>query len=117
MEQLVGPNGQVKDTSMFMCNCFGELLMMEVDFDIEDLVAVAGASETTNKSVKPQGDLHISMWHRGLRYPMDLREKLRWCWHILKTGKPWTDSIIVSRTQVLEITHFMESLIENDCLK
>lgn len=38
----------------------------------------------------------FSMWYYGkFNWPMTFWEKLRWCWHILRKGKPYTDCLVL----------------------
>lgn len=39
-------------------------------------------------------ELNLFMWSRGKYYhgePLSFRERLRWCWNVIKTGVPYTD--------------------------
>lgn len=50
---------------------------------------------------------NISIWKLGLyRCSMTFKERIRWCWHILTTGKPWSDFIMLSPEQMKQLTDF-----------
>jgi len=52
---------------------------------------------------KLENEIYFTSWeHSGTR-PFSFREKLRWCFHILKTGRPWSDHIILNESQVKEL--------------
>lgn len=40
-------------------------------------------------------EVYLAIWNQGYRSPLSLKEKIRWMWHILVTGKPWADEIIL----------------------
>lgn len=35
------------------------------------------------------------------------KERIRWIWNIIKTGNPWSDSIIINNEQAKEITEYI----------
>lgn len=49
----------------------------------------------------------FSIWDQGFSRPLCWREKIRWCWNILRTGKPWADNIIVTPEQAKQIADFI----------
>ena len=38
---------------------------------------------------------------------MSFKERLRWCWQILRRGHPWTDSIILDRNKAKRLGEFL----------
>ena len=67
-------------SKFFKCQCGSEAIEIEVD----DAVKV--------QSFPPE--MYISLWSYGsFSRVMSFKERLRWIWHILRTGMPWTDSI------------------------
>jgi len=38
---------------------------------------------------------------------MTFKERLRWCWHILRHGNPWTDSVILDRAKAKRLAEFL----------
>jgi len=70
----------------YKCDCGAEMLVMEPDVDkIDD-----------NKSLF---FLYLSIWLQGYDNKPTFYEKLRHCYHILKTGKNYSDQIILSFEQ------------------
>jgi hypothetical protein len=56
-------------------------------------------------------EYYLSMWNRGRSYfPMSFRERLRWCWNILKTGVPYTDQMILNDEEMNKIIDFVNSV-------
>lgn len=58
------------------------------------------------------GLIEISIWEkRPERMPFNFKNRLRWCWHILKTGCPWNDSIILDKKEAKRfLKHFSQQL-------
>ena len=75
------------------CTCGGDLL--EIERYKEDHPSDKG--------------FYFVFWNYGQwgKAPMSWRQKLRWCWHILKTGNPWSDMIIIDDEKALEISTFL----------
>jgi hypothetical protein len=63
--------------AMYQCSCGGEMVSLEKWEDEEDV--------------------YLSLWSRGYMYPLTWREKFKYCWHILTKGKPYGDSIILTK--------------------
>lgn len=42
-------------------------------------------------------DMALFSYGGGDRYPLSIRERLRWVWHILKTGTPFTDTVVLNK--------------------
>lgn len=41
---------------------------------------------------------NFALWERhSINTPFSFKERLRWCWHVLRTGDPWSDHVIVSK--------------------
>jgi hypothetical protein len=86
-----------KDLTVFpshfiKCSCSGHMLECEV-YDYMD------------------GDagVNFSIWERG-REGKKLhtwKERLRWCWHILKTGCLWADDIIATNKEARGLAEFI----------
>ena len=38
---------------------------------------------------------------------LSFKNRLRWCWHILRYGHPWTDSIILDRNKAKRLGEFL----------
>ena len=51
---------------------------------------------------------YVTSWQQGfIHRPFSWRERIKWMWHILKTGNPWGDMIILSPTKAKEISDFI----------
>ena len=49
-------------------------------------------------------DTYFSIWELGRSSDrMSLLERIRWCFHVIKTGKPWADSVCLNDKQLKEI--------------
>lgn len=79
-------------THFIHCNCSGHMLECEV-YDWKD------------------GDagVNFSIWERGRdgKKIRTWREKLRWCWQILRTGMPWADDIIATNKDARGLANFI----------
>ena len=64
---------------IFMCGCHGEGLVVDKFYDNEIYLAMFSQMHRYNGQSK-----------------MGLKEKLRWIWHILTTGEPWIDEMILT---------------------
>ena len=82
---------------MVKCACYGEAI--EVTYwpndDIPD-------------------EIWFSIWKQGFDYPLGWREKVRWCWNILRNGKLWADNIVVSPEQAKQVADFINQHLQND---
>lgn len=80
---------------MVKCECGGEAL--EVTYwpnkDCED-------------------EICFSYWKEGFYRPMCWRERLRWCWRILRTGNPWSDSILMYPPQAKQVADFIRENLQ-----
>ena len=44
------------------------------------------------------------------------REKIRWCWNILKTGSPWADDIIATNKDARGLAEFILQTLPKDTI-
>lgn len=82
-------NGQkfYSGRSWFSCDCSGEGLILDDDID---------KVEHEGKDIYVHS-INLALWEYGQgKGKMDWKERLRWCWNILKKGIPWTDAIILT---------------------
>lgn len=50
----------------------------------------------------------FAIWSLGRgKGTLSWKERLRWCWHILKTGNPWGDSVCLSPEKTVELAKFL----------
>lgn len=70
----------------YKCSCSSHLLEIDTSFR-------SGGEDT-----------YFSIWELG-RSSGNMRwsERIRWCFRILKTGNPWSDSVCLNKEQVNEI--------------
>jgi hypothetical protein len=51
---------------------------------------------------------YIALWaDRNSSLPMPKKERIRWCDHVMKTGKPWADHTIVTQNDAQRIVNFL----------
>jgi hypothetical protein len=73
----------------FKCECYTHAL--EVEYDAED------------------NQYYVAVWELGRRdATLNWKERCRWMWHILKTGKPWADTVILSPEQMRQLADFVD---------
>lgn len=87
---------QKNDTLFAMCDCCGHAIQVEryVD-DPEDKNTIKW--------------FEFSLWERGFDTPMSFKERFRWIIHVLFTGKPWSDHVILKDEDALEVVKFITS--------
>lgn len=71
---------ETKTIEVILCGCHGEGLAIEVD----------------------RPDVAISFWKEGFHpgTQMTIKNRLRWMWHILWNGAPWTDMVLFNENQL-----------------
>lgn len=87
-----------KDPAVFiMCDCQGHALHIErYVWDDSD--------------PKSPAWFDISIWDRSpATIPFSFRERLRWCWWILRKGRPWADYCIMNEEKAKKISEFIQS--------
>lgn len=52
---------------------------------------------------------YISFWQRGYTDQSTWRYRLRCIWHILKTGRPYGDEVILEKKDILELRTYINS--------
>lgn len=52
---------------------------------------------------------NFALWvaHPGTR-PLSKKERIRWCEHVMKTGKPWADHTIVTEENARKLVAFIQ---------
>ena len=83
-----------EDPSIFikcLCGCCN---VLEVNFNKED------------------NEFEIAVWvyHPG-QLPLSKKERIRWCEHVMKTGKPWADHTIVNKLDAQRLVEFINKQI------
>lgn len=77
-----------------------------------EFISCACASEGISVSVDDElpFDVHLAFWKYGFQTKTQgFWERIRWCWRILTTGKPWTDFLILPQS---EITRLVTALLK-----
>lgn len=78
-----------KNKKFIMCDCYSHALLLEKD-DEDD-------------------SLYISMFERGFDgKKMSIRDRLRWAFHIIINGHPYTDMIILDTDKVKDLNNFLK---------
>ena len=81
----------------YKCDCSNEVLHIEEDVDI------CGGRKFVY--------LNVSIWHRGCDNKPTIRERLRHCWQILKTGKNYADEIILDWDNIVRLRDDLEGIV------
>ena len=77
-----------KESEFLICDCYSHGLIVE-KFDDEEVC--------------------LSLFERGLTgRTLGWSERLRWCWQILRYGKPWSDFIILNTENQKKLKEFLK---------
>jgi len=86
--------------SLFLkCNCGCGVLEINVD-----------------EFIGEEQEFYFASWvspHNGTK-PMSKKERIRWCEHVMKTGKPWADHTIVTNKDAARIVEFLTKHIKTN---
>ena len=78
-----------KDSEFLICDCHSHGLLVE-KFDDEEEVC-------------------LSLFERGLDGRiLSMSSRLRWCWQILRYGKPWSDFVILNIENQKKLKEFLK---------
>lgn len=78
-----------KDSAFLICDCFNHGLLVE-KFDGEE-------------------EVYLSLFERGLDGRiLSFALRLKWCWQILRHGKPWSDFIILNIENQKRLKEFLK---------
>ena len=55
---------------------------------------------------------YVSFWIRGYTTETSLRYRLKCIWHILKTGRPYGDEVILEKKDIIELKEYIEEQIK-----
>ena len=76
------------DSIFLICDCYDHGLLVE-KYEREEEVC-------------------ISLFERGLKgRTLSFTERLKWCWHIIRYGKPWSDFIILNEENQKKLKEFL----------
>lgn len=75
-------------TKTIKCSCYSELLHLEWDEELKLL--------------------DLSIWaHYGSKNKLSWRQRLRYCWRILTSGKPYGDQMILDKESISAIVEYL----------
>lgn len=85
-------NDKNTDKLFVVCDCYGHALYLEMYQD------------------DPNKDLWISLFERGTDgKKMCWSQRLRWAWHIIRHGHPFTDMVTINEDKVKELQQFLNN--------
>ncbi len=82
-------NNYMKNNKFFICSCHSHALNL-VKFNGED-------------------ECYISIWISGHQNP-GWKYKLRQIWHIIKTGTPYEDEVVLPKEEALNLSKYINKL-------
>lgn len=98
---------QYHDKAYYECQCHAEVLSVERSIDIIDY-----------KDKAWDASVYFAMLYYGTQnHRPTLREKLRHCWRILKTGKNYCDEIILSLEDSKQLAQDLLKFTNEDEIK
>ena len=78
-----------KDSEFLICDCYSHGLLIERLHDGEEVC--------------------LSLFERGLSgRTLGWSERLKWCWQILRYGKPWSDYVILNTENQKKLKEFLK---------
>jgi len=88
----------------FKCDCGAEAIHVERDLELFD-----------NKNKRYINLINFSIYHFGTEnHKPTLKEKLRHCWAILRTGKNYADQIILAEEAAMKLGEYLIELTNVD---
>ena len=79
-----------QDSVFLICDCFSHGLLVE--------------------KFKGEEEVSLSLFERGLNGRiLSWSSRLRWCWQILRYGKPWSDFVILNTENQKRLKQFLEN--------
>jgi hypothetical protein len=77
-----------QDSAFLICDCFSHGLLVE--------------------KFKDDQEVYISLFERGLNGRiLSWSSRLKWCWQILRYGKPWSDFVILNIENQKRLKEFL----------
>lgn len=77
-----------QDSVFLICDCFSHGLLVE--------------------KFKGEEEVSLSLFERGLNGRiLSWSSRLRWCWQILRYGKPWSDFVILNTENQKRLKEFL----------
>lgn len=86
----------VDESEFIRCDCFGHVLEVRREMELVD-------DKVTHQNFE------ICVWERyGERnMPLTIRERIRWCWWVLRKGTPWSDAVTISNEKAKSLANFI----------
>ena len=79
-----------QDSVFLICDCFSHGLLVE--------------------KFKGEEEVSLSLFERGLNGRiLSWSSRLRWCWQILRYGKPWSDFVILNTENQKRLKQFLDT--------
>jgi len=79
-----------QDSVFLICDCFSHGLLVE--------------------KFKGEEEVSLSLFERGLNGRiLSWSSRLRWCWQILRYGKPWSDFVILNIENQKQLKQFLDT--------
>ena len=79
-----------QDSVFLICDCFSHGLLVE--------------------KFKGEEEVSLSLFERGLNGRiLSWSSRLRWCWQILRYGKPWSDFVILNTENQKRLKNFLNN--------
>lgn len=77
------------DSKFLICDCYEHGLLVE--------------------KFKDENEVSLSLFERGLKGRiLSWSERLRWCWQIVRYGRPWSDYVILSEENQKQLKEFLK---------
>ncbi len=74
----------------YECDCHGEGITISYEYQDEN-----------NKF----SQVDMGFFKVGFGQPVEFKERLRWAWHLIKTGRPFLDEVILNRNIANELAN------------
>lgn len=82
-----------QDSTFLICDCFSHGLLIE--------------------RFKDEDEVSISMFERGLEGRiLTWKERLIWCWQIIRHGRPWSDFVILNTENQKKLKEFLNESVK-----
>ena len=81
-----------QDSIFLICDCYEHGLLVE--------------------KFKHENEVSLSLFERGLSgRTLGWSERLRWCWQIIRYGRPWSDFVILNEENKQQLKDFLNKKI------
>ena len=59
------------------------------------------------------GMWYVSVWQRGYSIETSWRYRFRCIWHILKTGRPYGDEVVLEKQDMVELKEYIDEQLKS----